>query len=67
LSLSSNRVVAVKTGTVLAGVAQFGWLLVTHLTDGGKVSVHMLDALKCSCGGKFDTIVEDGASQFRKT
>jgi hypothetical protein len=52
--------VAVEPGMVLAGIAGFGRAFITSLADCWKVGIHLTDALKRSCGCKFDTIVEDG-------
>jgi hypothetical protein len=61
LRRASNPVVAVKTGMVLAGIARFGRLFITSLTDDWKIFVHRSNTLDCCCSGKFDAFVENGA------
>jgi hypothetical protein len=50
---------------VLAGVARFGRSFSTSLADCWKVGVYMSNALECSCGGKFNAFVENGAIQSK--
>jgi hypothetical protein len=57
---------AVKTGMVLVGVARFERSFSTSLMECWNVVVQLSDSLlECSCGGKFNAIVEDGAIQWK--